>query len=165
MSRLTRTAAPAVLMAALALVLAGCAASTATPEASSTPACEVHVVVNFGVLDAKPIKKCVAAGPATDVLAAAKITLKGTDDYGDQVICRVNNEPSPKETVTIKGTAPFVESCKTLNAAAYWALWVKSSATGAWEYAQEGATTLKLTSGQSLGLVYTPGADSTPPQD
>ena len=171
MTQLSRTTAPA-LLALAALVLAGCAATapaaTTTPEPEATVAgpCEqVSVVVDFGVLDEPSVKACAAEGAATDVLAEADITTEGTVDYGDQVVCRVNNQPSPDETVTIEGTEPFVESCLTLNSAAYWALWVKATPDGEWEYAQEGANTLQLADGQSLGLVYTPIADSTPPQD
>ncbi len=75
----------------------------------------------------------------------------------------MNGQPSADETVTIDGQS-FVESCQTLNPAAYWALWFKSAPEADWEYAQEGVTTLQLEAGQSLGLVYTAGSDSTPPK-
>ena len=161
---------PLLIVAAAALALAGCA--TAASETPSTPVLEptgaagceqVTVVVEFGALDKTPIEACAAAGVATDVLAEVGVTTEGTVDYGDQVICRVNNAPSPEETVTVEGADPFIESCQTLNAAAYWALWVKNSPDAEWEYAQEGATTLQLEDGQSVGLVYTAGMDSTPP--
>ncbi|MCU1579346.1 MAG: hypothetical protein JWP19_1550 [Rhodoglobus sp.] len=169
MTRFTRTTAP-VLIALAGLALAGCtvAGPTSTPTAAPTSAgpCEtVTIVVDFGVLDHPSVKACTDAGVAAGALKAAGITTEGTVDYGDQVICRVNGEPAADETVTIEGQAPFTESCQTLNAAAYWALWVKTSADSAWEYAQEGAATLKLTDGQSVGLVYTAGTDSTPPKD
>jgi len=163
MPQFSRIAAPAVLLAALAL--SGCTAAPSQTPAATSAACEVTVVVDYGVLDKDSVRECTDAGVATDVLAAAGITTKGTDDYGDQVVCRVNGEPSEKETVSIEGQAPFVESCKTLNSVAYWALWVKQSTNADWEYAQEGASTLELTDGQSVGLVYTAGTDSTPPQD
>lgn len=153
--------------AALGLVLAlsGCAASgSPAPTASSSAACDVKVVVDFGPLDKPALSECAKAGSATAVLGSAGITTKGTDDYGNKVVCRVNDEPSPTETVTIPGQAPFVESCHTLNSVAYWALWVKSGAGAKWAYATKGVDALKLTSGQSIGLVYTAGTDSTPPQ-
>jgi hypothetical protein len=167
MTRLTRTAVPAFLALA-ALALAGCAATpeaapTAQPTASAS--CDVTVVVDFGVLDEPSVKECADAGAATDILAQAGITTEGTVDYGDQVVCRVNDEPAPDETVTIEGQAPFTESCQTLNSVAYWGLWVKNTPDGEWEYAQEGVSTLELTAGQSVGLVYTPGTESIPPQD
>lgn len=167
MTTLTRTLAPALL--GIALVLAGCAAtpsSDTTPTAEETPAaaCEVNVVVEFGPIDEPPLGACAAAGAATDILAASGITTEGTVDYGDQVVCRVNDLPSPDEEVTVDGQEPFIESCETLNSVAYWALWVKNTPDGEWEYAQEGVNTLELSDGQSIGLVYTPGAESIPPQ-
>jgi len=169
MTRLSRTAAPLLILAALAL--AGCS-TAATPNSSPTPTqapaegCEqVTVVVDFGVIDEPSVESCAAAGAATDVLSEAGVTTEGTVDYGDQVVCRVNGEPSAEETVTIEGQAPFTESCQTLNPVAYWALWVKTAPDSEWEYAQEGVSTLQLEAGQSVGLVYTPGTESTPPQD
>lgn len=169
MTRLVRATAPALFVLA-ALSLTACATqateSAATPEpGTSSGVCEqVTVVVDFGPLDEPSLVACGAAGAASEILAGADITTEGTVDYGDQVVCRVNNQPSPDEEVAIEGEAPFIESCQTLNATAYWALWVKNSAESEWEYALEGANTLELTDGQSLGLVYTPGTESTPPQ-
>lgn len=169
MIRHVRTSSPALLVLA-ALLLTGCATATTAPAADPAPeedsgACaQVTVVVDFGPLDEPSLAACAEAGAAADILAEAGVTTEGTVDYGDQVVCRVNNQPSPDEEVTIEGTAPFVESCQTLNAAAYWALWVKNTVDGDWEYAQEGVTTLQLADGQSVGLVYTPGTESIPPQ-
>jgi hypothetical protein len=164
MRSLSLAALPAVLVAVLAL--SACASGTpVTPTATATTAkCDVTVVVDYGVLGKAALKKCATAGAASAALTAAGITTAGTDDYGNQVVCRVNNEPSPTETVTIPGQAPFVESCHTLNSVAYWALWVKKNATAKWAYATEGVSTLRLTTGESVGLVYTAGTDSTPPQ-
>jgi hypothetical protein len=114
---------------------------------------KVTVIVNFGTLDAPTIDSCAPAGVASDVLKAAHITTAGTADYGDQVVCRVNDLPSPS-----------AESCATLPSSAYWALWVKDRG-GQWDYAQDGVATLQLTTGQSLGLVYTTGSETTPPHD
>jgi hypothetical protein len=168
----TRVSRTAPLLAALvALALAGCAApaagpsSTPEPEAASGGDCaQVAVVVDFGPLDEPAIADCVAAGPAADILGEAGITTEGTVDYGDQVVCRVNGQPSADAEVTVDGQAPFVETCQTLSSVAYWALWVKNSPAAEWEYAQEGVTTLELADGQSVGLVYTPGTESIPPQ-
>ena len=154
------------LIAALALsalALSGCAAAS-SPSSSETPAaCEVAVVVNFGPLDEPTVEACAAAGPATDVLAAAGVSTEGTVDYGDQVVCRVNGQPSPDEEVALEGEEPFVETCQTLNDLAYWALWIKTAADAEWEYAQEGIATLELAPGQVVGLVYTPVAETVTP--
>lgn len=170
MTRFARACAP-VLFAIAALTLAACAspapdpAATTAPEADAGVCEQVAVVVDFGPLDEPSLSACAEAGAATDVLAAADVTTEGTVDYGDQVVCRVNDQPSSTEEVVIEGADPFVESCQTLNSVAYWALWVKNSAGGEWEYAQEGVNTLQLDDGQSVGLVYTPGTESIPPQD
>ena len=157
-ARLTRFAAPVLLVAALTgCAGTGQAGSSVTPSktasASAGPCAEVTVVVDFGTLDAPSIRACGPAGVALDTLKAAKVATEGTADYGDQVVCRVDNRPSPA-----------VESCAKLPSAAYWALWVKTAADAKWDYAQEGVATLKLTPGESVGLVYTVGSDSTPPQ-
>lgn len=167
MTSTTRTA-PLLLLAVAALALAGCTAAAPEPTPTATEesagGCDqVTVVVDFGVLDEPAVEACAGAGAATDILGEAGVTTEGTVDYGDQVVCRVNDQPSPDEEVVIDGQAPFTESCQTLNSAAYWALWVKTAPDSEWEYAQEGVNTLQLTDGQSVGLVYTAGTDSTPP--
>ena len=150
------------------LALSGCAASApaaiATPAASATSCAGVQVVVDFGVLAAPSVKGCGGAGPAAAAVAAAGVRTEGTVDWGDQVVCRVNGRPAPGETVTVPGQAAFVEACQSMPAAtAYWALWVKSSPDAQWEYAQEGLGTLQVSAGESVGLVYTAGTESTPP--
>jgi hypothetical protein len=144
----------------LVLAVAGCAgtstsaAPTPTPSATTaSPCAEVTVIVEFTTLGHKPITACAPAGVAADVLKAAKLTTAGTADYGNQVICRVDELPAPAD-----------ESCATLPSAAYWAMWIKTSADAKWDYAQEGVATQQLTAGQSLGLRYTVGNDTTPPQ-
>lgn len=158
----------------LAFGLAGCAAvSTAAdagPAASASPTAEgcagATVVVDFGILDEDPVRECVDAGAAADALAAAGVTTEGTVEWGDQVVCRVDGRPAADETVEAPGAEPFVEACQAMPAAtAYWAMWVKSAPDAEWEYAQEGIGTLQLAEGESLGLVYTTGTDSTPPGD
>ncbi len=149
--------APLVLL----LGLTGCAGPTTavstTPAAGASaapgPCTDVTVVVDFGTLEHPAVKACAAAGTAADVLKAAHIDTAGTADYGDAVICRVDALPSPA-----------AESCAKLPSAAYWAMWVKPSADGTWDYAQAGVQTQQLTAGQFLGLVYTVGTGSTPPQ-
>lgn len=158
-----------LVLPVLLLALAGCSAPVAespAPETTgSAEACDqVTVVVEFGVLDETPVEECIEAGPALDVLADAGVATEGTVDYGAQVVCRVNGRPGADETVTIEGEEPFTEPCTSMPVAtAYWALWVKTAPDAEWEYAQEGVATLELEAGQSLGLVYTSGDESTPP--
>ncbi|MES1212639.1 MAG: hypothetical protein ABUT11_03740 [Leifsonia sp.] len=157
-TRIVRFAAPFVLL----LALAGCSTATGagappsgapTKSASAGPCTDVTVVVNFGTLGHSAVTACAPAGTAADVLKAAHIDTAGTADYGDSVICRVDDLPSPS-----------AESCAKLPTGAYWAMWVRPSADGTWDYAQEGVQSQQLTAGESLGLVYTVGSDSTPPQ-
>lgn len=158
--------APSAAAAALLLLaLAGCSpaapetdpTSTASEPAAADGACadsEITVVVEFGSLGVPDVRECAPEGAVSDALAAVDITTEGTADYGDQVVCRVDEQPSPD-----------IESCATLPADAYWALWVKDDADAEWAYAEEGVATLQLAGGQSLGLVYTEGTDSVPPSD
>ncbi len=176
LTRLTRSTASA-LVAIAALALSACATPTITETSTPAPSssaetqgtsgdtCDlVTVTVEFGPIDEAPIAGCVAAGVASDVLQEASVVTEGTVDYGDQVVCRVNNLPSADEEVLIEGEAPYIETCQTLSSVAYWALWVKTAPDAEWEYAQEGVTTLQLTDGQSVGLVYTPGTETVEPQ-
>ena len=148
--------APLVLLAGLT----GCAGTGTTAPTTSAaaaagegPCTDVTVIVDFGTLKHDAVKACAPAGTAAEVLKAAQIDTAGTADYGNAVICRVDDLPSPS-----------AESCAKLPSAAYWAMWVKPSSGGTWDYAQEGVQTQKLTAGQFLGLVYTEGTDSTQPQ-
>ena len=148
--------APVVLLVALTGCAGSTTASSATPStasASSGPCKDVTVIVDFGTLQHAAVKACAPAGTAAEVLKAAHIDTAGTADYGDAVICRVDALPSVA-----------AESCAKLPSTAYWAMWVKPSAGGKWDYAQEGVQTQALTAGQFLGLVYTAGTDSTLPQ-
>ncbi|HSP53108.1 MAG TPA: hypothetical protein VLO00_09465 [Cryobacterium sp.] len=163
-----------------ALAVSGCA--TAVPDTETTPApsagatadpggaCPgVNVVVDFGPLDAPEITDCIDTGTAESIAAStvmetAGVTTEGTVEWGDQVVCRVNDRPAAAETIEVAGETPFTESCESMPAAsAYWALWVKPTADADWEYAQEGLGSLELGPGQSVGLVFTTGTETPTP--
>lgn len=160
-----------------ALALSGCA--TGVPETGTTPAATsapadgacagVSVIVDFGALDAPEITDCVDTGAADTIAAStvmetAGVATEGTVEWGDQVVCRVNDRPAADETIEVAGEAPFTESCESMPAAAaYWALWVKPTADADWEYAQEGLGSLELEPGQSVGLVFTTGTETPTP--
>lgn len=167
-------------MVTLALIgLAGCSTGGATAgvttvdgEILSTAAplagdcAGVTVIVDFGILNTMKIDECVEVTtetPAADILDQARITLAGTDEYGDAVVCRVNELPSASDTVTVDGYAPFTESCASMPPEfAYWALWVKQG-TPDWGYAMVGVSDLTLKPGDSVGLVFTTGTSTPTP--
>jgi hypothetical protein len=149
----------AILGLALLLALSGC---TAAPQAATADCDGVLVEVNFGTLNAERINACVDFEGdeilAKDALSQAGVEIEGTLTYPDQIVCRVNGLPSETEAIEVEGQEPHLESCADMPPAfAYWALWVKNGDAAQWEYATEGAATLKLTKGQSVGLAFASG--------
>lgn len=161
--------------AVLVLVLSGCSTPTEpeqTPSASAETnslaaetACEGDEGVTFvidgsALADQKDVSAtwCVFADEpiaAADVLAAAGVETEGTEEYGDQVVCRVDGAPAADAPLTAEDGSEYVEKCESMPAAfAYWSLWVKP-AGAEWDYAQEGLSTLQLEPGESLGLLFT----------
>ncbi|WP_395245620.1 hypothetical protein ACGGZK_07340 [Agromyces sp. MMS24-K17] len=162
----------------LALALAGCAGTaddqsgtdaSASASATEAPAVEagsdscegVRVIVDAGDLEPATdpsTDACVGADApiaALDALAEAGVETEGTEEYGDQIVCRVNGEPAEDLTITAADGTEYHETCASMPAAfAYWALWVKT-AGGEWGYAQEGLSTLELAPGESVQLLFT----------
>jgi hypothetical protein len=125
------------------------------------------VQINFSG-EAENIERCVVLNgnseTAKNVLASAGISVEGTKAFGDAVVCRVNNVPSAEEELIIEGEDPYLETCEDMPAAfAYWALWVKESDSAEWGYAMEGISSLQLTKGQSVGLVFSLGGEAPTP--
>lgn len=164
-------------LALSALLLSGCSASTTAPEtapsasaaadvASGSDCAGVTIVVDYGILDDTGLEVCAdATGPvlASEAIASTNITTTGNADYGDAVVCRVNNRPGDEETVTVEGEEPFIDPCTSMSPAyAFWALWVKSAPDAEWAFAMEGLSTLKAEPGQSIGFVYTTGTGTEP---
>jgi len=153
------------LVAVAALLLSGCSADQ---EFAADGSCDgVEVVVNYA--DIQPAtKQCINVSGSSDsaknILASAGIAIEGTKEYGDAVICRVNDFPSASEELIVEGEEPYLETCEEMPAAfAYWGLWVKETPETDWAYAMEGIGTLQLTRGQSLGLAFSlAGAAPTP---
>lgn len=115
----------------------------------------IEVYVDYGPLGGSKLSQCITATgevSAFDVLAEAGLTLEGTQEYGDAVVCRVNNLPRPE-----------VETCESMPpASAYWAILVKEhqvipmpfGISGQWGWAQTGANEIVLNPGDSIGLVF-----------
>ena len=172
-------------MAALALTLAACTTTSSptgdpTPStASSSPsapavsdgACAddegVTLLVDASALDGgERTEWCVPAEgeiAASEVLSEAGVTTEGTEEYGDDVICRVDGLPAADAPVGSAEDPSYVETCASIGPAfAYWSLWT-APAGGPWGYATEGIATLELTPGDSLGLLFTlDGAPAEP---
>ena len=158
---------PIALTLMLGLLLAGCAP---VPEVGVASCDGVVVEVNFGILDAEQISTCVPIDGseilAQDALTAAGVQIEGTVTYPDQIVCRVNSLPSATEPIEIAGQEPHLETCADMPPEfAYWALWVKNGDDSKWEYATEGAKTLMLKSGQSVGLAFASGDQAPTPSE
>jgi hypothetical protein len=157
--------------AALGLVLLlGLSSCTAAAENAAGDCDGVVVEVNFGTMQAEQISSCIAFEGdeilAKDALAQAAVEIEGTVTYPDLIVCRVNGLPSATEPLEIEGQEPHLESCADMPPEfAYWALWVKNDAASQWEYATEGAATLKLSRGQSVGLAFASGDQAPTPTE
>lgn len=167
-----RTVAAAAASLVLLLSLAACASPAPTPSPTPTGearagvttdgACTgdegVTVVVDASALEGEPSEKCVVtAEPITgaDALLLAGVETEGTEEYGDQVVCRVDGVPAEDTAIPAEDGSDYFETCAAMPAAfAYWSLWVKP-AGGEWEYAQEGLPTLPLEPGDAVELLFT----------
>jgi len=167
-----RPIAAAAASAVLLFALAAC--SSAQPETTPTPdetktvavldsACAddtgVTVVVDASVLeDGDSQAWCIGADEtlaAADALTLVGVQTEGTEEYGDQVVCRVNGVPAEDQVIPAEDGSDYVETCQAMPAAfAYWSVWVKPSG-GEWDYAQEGLSTLQLEPGDGVELLFT----------
>lgn len=168
---------PLAATAALLLSLAACAqaepTSSATESAEALTAagpCEgdegVTLLVNASALDERPAETCVLASEAiaaSDVLERAGVTTEGTEEYGDQVVCRVDGRPAADEPLPNPDGSEYLETCASMPAAfAYWSLWVEP-AGGEWDYAQEGLSTHTVEPGDGLALLFTLNGEPATP--
>lgn len=128
----------------------------------------VTVLIDYGVLDseAAPFEKCIDAEGevnALELMTSANFKLEGTDKYGNNVVCRLNNLPAPDAPIGIKGNEDYVEQCKDMPAEfAYWAVLEKrkgalpnpADLNTKWSWAQVGVAELSLKPGDSLAFVF-----------
>lgn len=166
-----RSLAAAAASAVLLLSLAACASPAPTPTptgearagVATDGACAddegVTVVVDASALEGDaPQEKCVVtAEPITgaDALLLAGVETEGTEEYGDQVVCRVDGVPAEDTAIPAEDGSDYFETCAAMPAAfAYWSLWVMP-AGGEWAYAQEGLPTLQLEPGDAVELLFT----------
>ena len=164
-----KTLAPLFSIAILAAVSACAPVDDEGFSAGNPESCSgVIVAVNYGILGEDSVNECVEfegdEALAADVLTFAGIQTVGTDTYGDQVVCRVNDLPSENEELLVPGFDPHLETCEDMPPAhAYWALWVKENPDSPWDYAMDGVGILKVTPGSSLGLAFSAGDDIEQP--
>lgn len=149
------------------LLLSGCAAATTEAEVAGCDGVEVRV--NFGTLDQEQISSCVSFDGeqilALDALHEAGVGVEGTVTYPEAIVCRVNGLPAADVAIEVEGQEPHFETCEDMPPAfAYWALWVINDPEIGWEYAMEGASSLQLKRGQSVGLAFASG-DQAPNPD
>lgn len=160
-----------VLTASMVIALTGCASAPEGFQEGSVEDCGgVTVVVNFGILSDEHETVCVEfespEAIGLDVVGFAGFEVEGTETYGDQVICRVNGLPSEQEPFTVVGEEPHSETCADMPPAfGYWALWVKESESAEWAYAEEGISTLPVTPGMTVGMVFSSGGETPVPSD
>ena len=164
---LAACSAPSTSPTASAPASSATASSTASSSTASEPCTGVQVIVDSGALKqaAADTSVCVpvdAPTPAAKVLEQANVTTEGTADYPTELVCRANGVPAADFDITHQG-GTYREECAKMPAAfAYWSLWVKP-ADGDWAYAQEGLSTLQVSPGESLELLFTvDGAPATP---
>lgn len=118
----------------------------------------VNVYVDFGSLNNnKKIIECIDTEKemlALDLFNKSGLQLEGTNKYGLQVVCRVNNLPDRKQ-----------ESCDVMPPEnAYWAFIVKEKRSAVnmfpkWGWAQRGVSEVYFKPGDSLGLVFSENGD------
>jgi hypothetical protein len=116
----------------------------------------VTLYVDYGPLGSgTPSTSCIPVSGKTnalDLLADAGLTVEGTREYGNAVVCRINSLPNS-----------VVESCEKMPPAeAYWAVLVKEhevlpvpfNTAGEWGWAQTGINEVYLNPGDAIGLVF-----------
>lgn len=138
----------------------------------------IHVHVEFGELNGNAKSdKCInanAAMNALDVMNLAGIDIAGTEKYGNQIVCRLDNLPSATKPIGIKDHEDYIESCADMPAEfAYWGVFVKpykktntplDFSTG-WKWAETGIDKVVLNPGDSIGIVFQANEKVSLPQE
>ena len=146
----------AMILPTMLVVLGGTPAQAADDAAACTQPDDVTVVVDFQGLDREDAVSCAPGGAgksAAALIEQAGVDVAGTTTYPDAIICRVDGLPDAA-----------AEPCSDMPSAdAYWTLWWSDGSKGAWDYAQEGAATLKVPGGGFVGLSFQEGQDEVAP--
>jgi hypothetical protein len=113
----------------------------------------VNLVVDYGDLPTEEtaIDSCVSLSDgdsALDLVKSIGLKIAGTEKYGDQIVCTVNGLPKKANCYDMPPED------------AYWAILVRRpGAVSEWGWADKGISDLKLSAGDSLGLVFTVGGE------
>ena len=146
------------VIGALTAALTGCAATGSSPMVTDTAGtcAGVRVVVEFTTLEAETIDKCIATNKsvtALDTLKTAGLEITGSQEAGDNWICRVDGRPAADEELSTDTQGPFVEDCSAYGSGwAFWSLYVDSGSD--WVAANEGVATQKVKPGQAVAVVW-----------
>ncbi|MCP2256555.1 hypothetical protein LX15_000238 [Streptoalloteichus tenebrarius] len=138
----------------------------------------VTVVIDFQELDgnggvaAPTITRCSPnPNPGTSrtgikALQDAGIAVTGTARWGLGFVCRLENRPSPTETIPITSNPDYREPClNTPPASAYWSYWHADGSGTTWTYSDYGAMGRNVTPGGFEGWSFSLNrtADTNPP--
>ena len=133
----------------------------------------VNVLIDYGSLDSSnaDFEKCLPVTgeiTALELMQNANFKLEGTNKYGNNVVCRLNNLPKPNQAIGVKGHEDYIEECKEMPAAfAYWAVLEKRwqiipnpfDLNGKWAWAQVGVAELAMKQGDGLAFVFVTNGD------
>lgn len=133
----------------------------------------VTLLVDYGALNSQSVdyQECIAlTGEVTalQIMKSANFDVQGTNKYGDNVVCRLNNFPRSDRPIGIEGHEDYIESCDEMPAAfAYWAVIEKRwqiipnpfDLNGKWAWAQTGVAELAVKAGDSLAFVFVSNGD------
>ncbi len=142
----------------LALLGAGILANYVVSNNSASNDCITVYVDYSGYGNNKPAECLTIANSEVDaitLLETAGYSLSGTDKYGDQIVCRVNNVPSATQQIQPEGKKAFVEQCLDMPSAdAYWSIMIKTHEKD-WSWSENGIAETHLHPGDKLALVFT----------
>lgn len=146
------------VLGALTLALSGCTNSAIPNQATDTDGvcAGVRVVVDFASLDETTIDKCVETDESLTALEAFKdagLTVTGSDEAGENWICRIDDRPGANEQLSTDTQGPYTEDCAAYGPGwAFWALYVDTGS--GWTAANEGVATQQVKPGQAVGAVW-----------
>ena len=153
----------------VAVLVVGCTSLWSTQTRANC----VNVLIDYGSLDSSnaDFEKCLPVTgeiTALELMQNANFKLEGTNKYGNNVVCRLNNLPKPNQAIGVKGHENYIEECNEMPASfAYWAVLEKRwqiipnpfDLNGKWAWAQVGVAELAMKQGDGLAFVFVTNGD------